>query len=271
MKVAAVTDPPPRLWWLGQTVRIARAAGRPWLFALALLGSAGVAFPVWDFAQLRQATVCPAGPMIAVAPASWPHPRRIGVGWAFQEGPAGVEWTDADGRFGIERWGYGLGEPKVPVAPIARPPGAAADLSVLIVSVWWLLGPLAAWSACAGWRAIRQDGAEPPSRDRRLARPWLAVFAAVGIGLLASGLAVFDPAGPNGTAFEWAARRTPAGSWHPREVHASVSYGSLPVWSGPRDWKRGVTFGFWWLVILPLAFNLATLVRRGRPRSVAGD
>ncbi len=147
------------------------------------------------------------------------------------------------------------------VVPIARPPGAAADLSVLIVSVWWLLGPLAGWSALAGWRAMRRDDAEPPSRDWRLVRPWIAVFALLGVGLLASGLEVPDSAGPNGTAFECAARRTPPGSWHPREVHAVLAYGRLPVWSGPRDWSRRLTVGLWWLVALPVACNLLTLGR----------
>ena len=262
------TPPPPRRFlpeWAARAGRLAGAAGRPWLYALALLGAAAVAFPVWDLPAGRTPGIpFPAGPMAAATGPLWPHPQRVGVGWAFREGPAGFGWWDAGGRFGVEWWAHGLTEPGAAAIAAARPPGAAADLVVVLVSVWWLLGPLAAWSAFAGWRAARADPEDeppPPSRDRRLVRAWVVVFALVGAGLMLNRVTVPDAGGRTGITIECVTRRTPAGAHHPREVVATLSRGPLPAGAGPDDWGRRGRVGFWWLVAAAVAGNVVTLTR----------
>ena len=263
----AADRPPPRLWWARRSLFVGRAAARPWLYALAALGAAAVAFPVWDLdinVRAADAAMLPAGPMVAVAGPVWPHPQRVAVGWAFKPGGGAFEWVEPRAWPGVDRFDYGLWEPGEVAGLAARPPGAAADLVSVLVSVWWLLGPLAAWSAFAGWRAVRvadDDPPPPPSRDRRLVRPWVVVFSLVGAGLMLHRVTIPDAGGRSGTAFECVTRRTSAGAWHPREVVATVSRGPLPAGAGPAVWGRRGRVGLWWLVAAAVAGNLFTLAR----------
>ena len=270
VKFILVIEPPPRLWWLGRTVRIACAAGRPWLFTLALLGAAGVVFSPWLGTNDWRKPVHPAGPTVECSPTRGPHPGFLTVGWAVRKWPRQrVGWMtwgqSAPGLFWAE---IGFDPPATPVPGFGRPPGAVADWFAWRLSWWWLLGPPAALSLFAGWRAVRSEP-RPSPHDRRLARPWVALLALVGLGLAVSEQFVPDRHGPGGTGAVVRAQRTPSGSWHPREIFMAIIHqpaGTTP--GGGFDWAEGVTIGLWWLVILPLACNLLTLVRRGRPGSV---
>ena len=261
--------PPPRRFppeWAARAARLTGAIGRPWLYALALLGAAAVAFPPWEVPSGRVDGVpFPAGPMVSTAGPFWPHPQRVAFSWAFRERPVAMGWWESTDGFGIGWWQLGFADPGARAVPIAaRPPGAAADFVGVMVSLWWLLGPLTAWSIFAGRRATRADpDAEPrpASRDRRLVRPWVIVFALVGAGLMLNGVTIPDAGGRAGTAFECVTRRTPAGGHHPREVVATLSRGPLPAGAGPADWRRRGRVGFWWLVAAAVAGNVVTLAR----------
>ena len=263
----AADRPPPRLWWARRSLFIGRAAGRPWLYALAALGAAAVAFPLWDLnVGVVDASATPAGPMIATIGPLWPHPQRIGAAWAFRHGAPDIEGAEREGPPGVEVMEFyfaDLGpDPSIgfPLPPAGTPP----DMVSATVSLWWLLGPLAAWSIFAAWRAVRADPDIPPpplSRDRRLVRPWLIIFALVGAGLMLNDVTIPDADGRTGTAFECVTRRTPPGAWHPREVVATVSRGPLPAGAGPAVWGRRGRVGLWWLVAAAVAGNLFTLAR----------
>ena len=263
-----MNEPPARFWWARRTGAIVRAAASPWVVSLALLGAAGLAFPPWQGSPGGRGprAVYPAGPTVNVIDGRWPHPRGVSVGWAFREWPTRfIGWKawkpPSLGTMTVE-----TGFDPVPrgAGGFTRPPGATVDHVAFLVSLWWLLGPPAAWSAIAAWRAVRTEP-RSVSRDRRLARPWLAAFALVGAALVASGFEIRHAAGPNRTTFEAGAARTPAGSWHPRTVSLAVVTRAGPAAAGASAISaRGLDVGFWWLVAAAGAVNAATVLRHRR-------
>ena len=249
--------------WVSRADRLLAAAAWPWIVVLALLGAAGLAFPPWLGTAQPGGPVTPAGPTVEVISDGWPHPRWVGVGWATRDWPReSFGWLTWERRSGVGRVDIGFDPPAPPAPPWTRPPGAAVDHRAYFASLWWLLGPAAASSAFAGWRAMR-GAPRPPSIAGRLARPWVAASAVAGAALLAGNIEIPDRNGPNSTVFEARPQRTPAGSWHPREVVVTVA-GTRPGGGGLR-WAWGATVGVWWFAAAAAAANGVTVARR-RPR-----
>ena len=268
-----MSDPPPRRppEWAARAGRLFAAAARPWVIALAVLGAACIAFPPeLDTAEDYWSGTMAPGLYVSVLDLSWPSPRDLVFCQVFRDHPRSstTGWMAVDwDRSGVVKWTFGSERPAANFPPLTRPPGVTVDGVGFRVSLWWLLGPPAAWSAIAAWRAVRTEP-RPPSTGRRLARPWAAAFALVGAALAASGFEIRHAAGPNRTTFEARAARTPAGSWHPREVSLAVVTRSGPAAAGASAISaRGLDIGFWWLVAAAVAGNLFTLARYRRPGS----
>ena len=157
-------------------------------------------------------------------------------------------------------WWYGTmaGPP-----PLRAP--RPADFVLWEVSLWWLLGLPAGLSAFAVWRAtytVRVPAR--PSVARRLARPWTATFAAVGVLLWISGTAVPDPGGSRETLLLSWIDRTPPDHRHPRAVTVRLLR-NRPVPGGGfmTLWRTEASVGLWWLLLPAAAANAVTLVRTG--------
>ena len=259
-----MTTPQPRRRvpeWAARTWRVAAAAGRPWAVWLAVLGAAAMAAPLQSWTANRLTDRFPAGPVVTVSGGSTFFPRSLILGWAGRGNPrAEVLWADLDPL------GPGLRRVEVGFAPSAvrsadggppagpRPPGAAPDLTMLWVSVWWLLGPPAAWSVFAVRRAPRAPAAGPP-RGWRFARPWAAVWAVLGVGALADGETV-PPIGPGVLWVVCEPARGSKSGWHPRSVRAGWCWTEGAVGSAPPC----VDVGLWWLVLVPAAANAGRAV-----------
>ena len=252
----------PRRAW-----RIAGAAGRPWLVALAAFGAAAVAFPPWAGTAGPAAETRPAGPTVASGRAfrAW-VPLGVELGWAPRAVPDAVLRRTGDGGrpaaglFWETYAAAGAGPP--------RPPVGRAAWTRAFVGLPWAAGLPAAWSVFAAWRAV-WGGPAGPSLRRRLARPWVAAFALVGLGVLGQEVVLPDPLGPHGTTAFVQVRRTPEDGFSPREVRATLRRLSPPdpdggaLWNP--DWTATAACGVWWLAAVPVGFNLLTLARRGRP------
>ena len=238
---------------------------RPWVVFLAAIGAVAIGFPMETAGEDGPVGVSPAGPHLTVTGFWGFLPHSVIVGWADRANPREeVLWVD------LEQPTPGLARTEVGYAPSAlrsgeggpsagpRPPGATADLVCVWVKLWWLLGPPAAWSAFAGWRAVRRRTGKT-SAAWRWARPWAAAFAVLGVGVLADEARVPPGRGPSGIELRVRPQREPATPWRPR----SVSVGLARREPGAAEPTRA-DVDLWWFAAAALAGNAVTLARSRR-------
>ena len=263
-----MTAPPPRLWWARRSLFLMAAAAWPWVICLAAVGATGLAWPIPPHGPDWTLVTVPAGPSVAVGRTirgpAW-DPGSLILGWVDRPHPTAapqVRQTSERPLVGVLRTDWWYGDPAGPTAGRATRP---ADFVMWEVSLWWLLGLPAGLSACAVWRAA-WTAREParPSVARRLARPWTATFAAVGVLMWASGTAVPDPGGSRETLLLSWIDRTPPDYRHPRAVTVRLLR-NRPVPGGGFMvlWQTEASVGLWWLLLPAAAGNAVTLVRTG--------